>query len=444
MASTVRTPPSFTDGFDWRACLQRAASHGDAVLVEKLMLDAKGLYPEGFDDGRRIALQNAAGQGHLNIVHFLLSKNAKLDAIGTEAPALLRAVERNHLSIVHILLENGAHTEARDKFKRTVIFAAAAKPHIEALRLLLRFKADVNARDRDERNALIYVAAQDTTTRPPAREWTKESTETLVTIFSAVGIDLEAKDKTHRTALHWAASSGKVDMVRVLVSYCDLALVDGTHNRGRTPLHLATENHHTQVVRALLRGGADPHLANDGGWTALHIAAEGGFEDIANILLGFGVDVNAETKLGETPLHRAATNGHLAVTKLLLGHPHARRDKTDAAGSTPLVQAAQNHHSAIVQLLSSSTDGSHLPEFAVRACREYKAAVVNIYPEKTEKGRSAAVTRPSVFDLLYGRDASSGRPLISTVVEDQKAKNKKTQQFEPPFRWIHLPANNVC
>jgi ankyrin repeat protein len=427
----------------WKTALQLAAARGDETKVQELLREAEKLLPDGFEDGRRIVLQDAAGQGRLNIVRLLLTTNPTLDASGLEAPALLRAVEWNHFPIVRILLENGANTEARDRFERTAIFAAAARRHVEALQLLFRFGANVNARDCDDRNVLIYVAAHDVTTRPSARKSTEGSVQMLL---STTPININAKDKTHRTALHWAAASGKVDMVRLLASGDEgrlRARLDVTNNRGRTPLHLATDNNHIEIVRILLDSGADPSLANDGGWTALHIAADKGHEDIVDLLLRRGVDINAETKLGETPLHWAAWNGHLTVTKLLLRHPEIRRDKRDAAGNTPLVQAAQNHHPAIVQLLSSSTDGSHLSAFAVHACKEYKAAVVNFYPEKTEKGRFAAVTRPSVFDLLYGKDVS-GIPLISTIVENQRARKKKTQHFEPPFRWIHLPANNVC
>jgi ankyrin repeat protein len=428
-----------TTSSPWKTALQKAASRGDETKVQELLREAKELLPDGFEDGCRTVLQNAAGQGHFNIVRLLLSTSPKLDAIGTEAPALLRAVEWNHFPIVRILLENGASTEARDRFKRTAIFAAAAKQHVEALEFLLKFGADVNARDCDERNVLIYIAAQDVTTRPPTRTSMEESVQKLL----LTPINLDVKDKNHRTALHWAAASGKADMVRLLASDDRGRLrtrLDVTNNRGRTPLHLATNNHHVEIVKILLDGGADPRLANDGGWTALHIAAERGYEDIVDLLLGRGVDINAETKLGKTPLHWAACNGHLGVTKLLLRNPDIRRGKKDAAGNTPLVQAAQNHHPAIVQLLSSPTDGSHLSVFAARACKEYKAAVIDFYPERTDKGRFTAVKRPSVFDLLYGRDVA-GKPLISTVVENQGAKSKKNQQF--PFRWIHLPANNV-
>lgn len=254
-----------TKSCPWKTALQLAASRGDETKVKELIREAEKLLPDGFEDGRRIVLQDAAGQGRLNIVRLLLTTNPNLDANGLEAPALLRAVEWNHSPIVRILLEHGASTDARDRFKRTAIFAAAAKRHVEALQLLLQFGADVNARDCDGRNVLIYIAAQDVTTRPSTRKSMEESVLKVMTLLLTTPIDLEAKDKTDRTALRWAAASGKVDMVRLLASGSrgPKANLDAANNRGRTPLHLATDNNHVEIVRILLDGGADPRIAND-------------------------------------------------------------------------------------------------------------------------------------------------------------------------------------
>jgi ankyrin repeat protein len=207
-------------------------------------------------------------------------------------------------------------------------------------------------------------------------------------------------------------------------------------SRGKTALHLASENNHTQVVRVLLREGTDPTATSDGGWTALHNAAKRGHHRIVDLLLYHGADPNVATERHETPLHWAAFNGHIPVIKLLLGHPTINRHVKDVGGSTPLSLAATNHHIATMQLLSPSTDGSMLSSNVEMVCKEYYGTITDFFPRETDRRRDFFETNSrTVFDLLYGKKPKSGKPLVPTLVQNVKGK--------PAFRWIHLPANNV-
>jgi ankyrin repeat protein len=54
-------------------------------------------------------------------------------------------------------------------------------------------------------------------------------------------------------------------------------------------LHVATNENHIEVVRALLRAGADHRVKNQNGKTALDLASSKGHRDIEELLLGAGV-----------------------------------------------------------------------------------------------------------------------------------------------------------
>lgn len=67
-----------------------------------------------------------------------------------------------------------------------------------------------------------------------------------------------AKDKKGNTALHFAAASGRVDIIQVLLrAAADKNAVD---RKERTPLHIAAENGHVASMEALLAAGAEPRI----------------------------------------------------------------------------------------------------------------------------------------------------------------------------------------
>ncbi|XP_064616924.1 notch-regulated ankyrin repeat-containing protein-like [Liolophura sinensis] len=54
---------------------------------------------------------------------------------------------------------------------------------------------------------------------------------------------------------------------------------------GQTALHLSCLDGNLELVKVLVKFGADVRLANRDGWSALHIAAYGGHQDIALFLI---------------------------------------------------------------------------------------------------------------------------------------------------------------
>ena len=56
-------------------------------------------------------------------------------------------------------------------------------------------------------------------------------------------------------------------------------------NSGATPLYVAAQNGHLDIVKALLEAGADRNQAMNSGATPLFIAAEKGHLDVVEMLL---------------------------------------------------------------------------------------------------------------------------------------------------------------
>ncbi|KAJ3109576.1 Ankyrin repeat and death domain-containing protein 1A [Phlyctochytrium bullatum] len=167
-------------------------------------------------------------------------------------------------------------------------------------------------------------------------------------------------------------------------------------SRGWTPLHLAAQSNHHEVVKVLLRAGADPFLVTEQGESeiSLHLACKEGHEKVVEILLedifdggmqDSAVDIShadmnlqksfraapaedstkeryleARTLYGQTPLILAAARGHTGVVTLLLSQG-ARIDarETDHRGEefglSALDRASfHGHHETVSFLLKHS------------------------------------------------------------------------------------------
>lgn len=138
------------------------------------------------------------------------------------------------------------------------------------------------------------------------------------------------------------STTGVNNAVVALDAY-NIPLVQLQHMTGFRPLHVACRNGHPDVVRALLRHGADPNCTDRLGFTPLHIASRAGQDSCVQLLLETaGINVNMKTtRSGCTPLHLAAYNNHSWCVKALLDMPHIDVLLQASNGQTAVAMAEQ-------------------------------------------------------------------------------------------------------
>jgi ankyrin repeat protein len=150
------------------------------------------------------------------------------------------------------------------------------------------------------------------------------------------------------TPLHVASENGHVDVVRLLIEHgADIAAQGRDRN---TPLHEASINGHVDVARLLIEHGADIAARSVLESSPLHEASEGGHVGVVRLLIEHGAGAAAQGWLGRTPLHLASNCGHVDVARLLIEHG-AYPVAQNKHGTTPLHEASKNGYVDVARLL---------------------------------------------------------------------------------------------
>ncbi|GMH37604.1 hypothetical protein BSKO_05477 [Bryopsis sp. KO-2023] len=301
--------------------IRSAVVNNDLRQIRRMMEDGWPIdKPHKATDGRT-PLHYAAEAGHIDMVKFLLSKGANIDAktkTKFETP-LFFAASGGFGDIVKYLLQRKAKLMIVNKVNWTPLHAAAFKGHTEALQHCL---------ESAKRSGL----------------------RTIVDVATMSGW----------TTLHYAAHSGNVATMKVAVNFApSVGAISRQCSEGYTPLHIAVTKMAKGSVRVLLDASADVNSQSKGGWTPLHLAQESNNVEIGLMLLENGADPNLTIhKDGLTPLHRAAFQNHIAFTELLLKDSRTNAYKLTQSGKEDLTAgrtaadiAASEHNMRLYQLL---------------------------------------------------------------------------------------------
>ena len=99
------------------------------------------------------------------------------------------------------------------------------------------------------------------------------------------GANVNAKDGTQQTALHYAAAEGTADPAMIELLLENGARVDALDAQGNTPLIRAARRGYPELVGPLIEEGADVDHVNRLGWTAL----------LESVIFGDGTEPYAQT-----------------------------------------------------------------------------------------------------------------------------------------------------
>ena len=173
-------------------------------------------------------------------------------------------------------------------------------------------------------------------------------------------------------------------------------------NHSRTPRVIAAEPLGKHLFDAAIRGDVPSvqeliHLKADVNHrgikfnnTALHVASSFGQTNMVRALVAGGADVNVIDKFGSTAVHYASRGGHLPIVQLLVaaGAEHAVVNKH---GKTPLqLGRGQAHVTSFLEMLSKADDAINRKQIEDQMAQE-KAAEAARKEEEAEQLREQMV-----------------------------------------------------
>lgn len=124
------------------------------------------------------------------------------------------------------------------------------------------------------------------------------------------GVDVHTADKDGITPLHLAAKNGQIEMVKFLIKRGANVNAQSAVNK-LTPLHCAAvRKNNKEIIEILIKKGANVNALDESKNTPLHSASAEGHnscQEVIKTLIKNGANVNAKNKDGWTPLHVAAS-----------------------------------------------------------------------------------------------------------------------------------------
>lgn len=212
-----------------------AVQEGDFETVKKLVEEGVDVNKKGIFG--HPPLNHAAACGHKDVTEYLISKGADIngrDLYGSTPLHTAAFWAQKEISV--ILISNGAEINSKDNIGLTPLHAAAG------------------GHDSND-FGMVMTAIAITGNEDYARDL-KEISELLI----SKGANVNTQDKAGLTPLHWASSQGRDGIVEFLISKgADInSRSKGSFlKKGKTPLGLATEAGHKDIIRLLKLHGAE-------------------------------------------------------------------------------------------------------------------------------------------------------------------------------------------
>lgn len=231
-----------------------------------------------------------------------------------ETPLII-ASRKGDIEMLDWLLQHGADTNSEDRYSNTALMSACREGHTHIVRRFLQEKDIDPNRTTDSSSALVVASAQGnvdivemlaehgTDLNVVTNEGTaltkaiEEEKIDVIDLLLRKGANVNVTDFYDRTALHAAASIGRLDFIDRLIFHGVNPNPPGTE---QSPLMMACSQGFVEIAKRLIMIGADVNFFVIEGWTALREACANNNVELVRVLLAANADPKARDDRGMT------------------------------------------------------------------------------------------------------------------------------------------------
>ncbi|KAG7159979.1 Transient receptor potential cation channel subfamily A member 1-like 2 [Homarus americanus] len=239
-------------------------------------------------------------------------------------------------------------TDAKPNSGRKTLRESVSQKDFHLCQKLLNEGESVTYKDEDG-SSLLHILA---------KKYSKRETraQNIPSLLLQYGAEINVKDKNGDAPLHIAAREGLKDLCIILVEHQKVNSMNPKVNiknkKSMTPLHYAAYQGELQIVKLLIKEGADPCARDHMRYLPLHHAADRGHHECCKELAPFYVGDTVQGQEISPPVMLAAMKGHYRCFKEMV-HVHAKMNLNfrNAAGNTPLHMVARSGFEKFAALL---------------------------------------------------------------------------------------------
>ncbi|XP_062232556.1 protein ACCELERATED CELL DEATH 6-like isoform X2 [Phragmites australis] len=397
------------------SALHIAASRGYLELVVMICTQDISLI-KATNNQLDTALICAARDGHADVVRYLIERASTMpDEAGNP---VLRAKNLDGATAMHEAVRNGhalvlQKLMSRDSGLAAVVDGKGVSPLYLAVVSNRGDMVEILIRESSNgvRSPASYKGPDAQTALHAAVYVSKEISESLQRWEPTLAKEV---DSYGRTALHYAASAGKIGVVKLLL---DSSLAYIRDNDGLFPVHYAAIAGKVNAIRKLMEICPNcDELLDKKRRNILHCAVEHGRVMVVWHIHRnpkFARMMNTRDDEGNTPLHLAVKHGHETIMSFLMTDIRVNLSITNNMGLTPLdVAVNKNDYDYTFSSARNQTDVQHMEGKEDEASNYTNVSQSILYISVLIAAGSfaAAFTVPGDY-IAEGEDA--GKPVIA-------------------------------
>ncbi len=214
-----------------------------------------------------------------------------------------------HSGVIEInqYLAAGGNPYGRDRNGRTLLHTAVKEKEVGLTKMLIDKGIQIDARDKSGMSPLHYA-----------------SSIKIIDLLLANGADINAQTTQGQTLLHRAVEQNEAEIVSLLISRGGETNI--RDQKGNYPLHIAKTE---EIAALLISNGADPKQPDNEGSTFVHQAVREKWQDTLKLLAETGTDFGTENQDHLTPLYIVTFEHPSADIAAFLVEKGARFSRTD-------------------------------------------------------------------------------------------------------------------